>query len=285
MIIKKKLNNNVVLTKDETNRELVVVGKGIAYNKKLNDEIDQSKVVKIFVPESKGEKNRILEMIQEIPIEYLNVTKKIISYTRGKYQLILNESIYIALTDHLLSSVERHKKGIVLKNKFQWEMKRFYPNEFDVGLYGIRQIQENFGITLSEEEAGFIAMHVVSCEIGDDMEDFYSLTHFIHQLTNIIKYYFNIHFDEESLDYYRFITHLKFFWLRINNDKGNEFQNLENDILEVIKNKRVKAYLCSLKVKEFIEKNYGYQLDNEEILYLTIHISRLTNDTDTEEKK
>ena len=59
--------------------------------------------------------------------------------------------------------------------------------------------------------------------------------------------------------------------------------SLENEILEVIKNKRVNAYLCALKIKQFIEEKYKYKLGNEEILYLTIHISRITKNIPEEE--
>ncbi|MDN6250958.1 MAG: PRD domain-containing protein [Tetragenococcus koreensis] len=38
-----------------------------------------------------------------------------------------------------------------------------------------------------------------------------------------------------------------------------------------------------MKVKQFIEKNYQYELTNEEILYLTIHISRMTQKLPMEE--
>ncbi|MDN6502248.1 MAG: PRD domain-containing protein, partial [Tetragenococcus koreensis] len=181
------------------------------------------------------------------------------------------------------SSIDRFKEGIILKNKFQWEIRNFYPNEFKIGEKGLEIIKKEFGIELGEDEASFIAMHVISSEIGGDMEDFYEQTSFIQQTTNIVKYYFSTDFDEDSLDYYRFVTHLKFFWHRITRDKNKKMQDMENDILEIIKNKRVEAYLCSLKVKQFIEKNYQYELTNEEILYLTIHISRMTQKLPMEE--
>lgn len=283
MIIKKKLNNNAIITKNNQNQEIIVVGKGIGYGKDTNNLIDENKIYKIFVPENKGEKKRILDMISQIPVQYIEISGKIISYARRKYELILNESVYIALTDHISSSLDRYHEGIFLRNKFQWEIKHFYPNEFDIGLKGLEIIKEECGIELKEDEAGFIGMHIVSSEVGQSMDDFYVMTLFIQQMTNIVKYHFSIEFDEESLDYYRFITHLKFFWHRISRNRENTMGSLENEILEVIKNKRVNAYLCALKIKQFIEEKYKYELGNEEILYLTIHISRITKNIPEEE--
>lgn len=285
MIIKKILNNNTIITKNSKKQEIIVVGKGVGYGKNINDPVDKEKITKIFVPENKGDRKKILDMIDEIPIEYIDISKKIISYARRKYKLILNENIYITLTDHIYSSIERKKEGIELKNKVLWEIKNFYSNEFAIGKKGLAIIKEDCDVQLSEDEAGFIAIHIISSEIGGDVEDFFAQTSFVQQTANIVKYYFSMEFDEDSLEYSRFITHLKFFWYRISKDKNTAIEDMENDILEIIKNKKVDAYLCALKIKKFVEDTYHYKLGSEEILYLTIHISRITKNDKMEDEQ
>ena len=49
MIIHRILNNNVVITLDKEGKECVVCGKGIAFKKKIGDEIDSKEVNKVFV--------------------------------------------------------------------------------------------------------------------------------------------------------------------------------------------------------------------------------------------
>lgn len=39
MIINKVINNNVLSTHDENNREIVLMGKGIGFQKKVGDEV------------------------------------------------------------------------------------------------------------------------------------------------------------------------------------------------------------------------------------------------------
>ena len=53
MLISKVLNNNVVTIKNEDNQESVVMGRGIAFQKKKGDEIDEEKIDKIFVLKNK----------------------------------------------------------------------------------------------------------------------------------------------------------------------------------------------------------------------------------------
>ena len=44
MIINKVINNNVLSTHDENNREIVLMGKGIGFQKKVGDEVAEDKI-------------------------------------------------------------------------------------------------------------------------------------------------------------------------------------------------------------------------------------------------
>lgn len=54
--------------------------------------------------------------------------------------------------------------------------------------------------------------------------------------------------------------------------------DLSDEILKVIKSSDIDAYKCSLKIKQFIVEKYNYNLTNEEIMYLAIHINKITSD-------
>ncbi len=49
MKIKKILNNSVVISLDEAEKEIIVMGKGIAYAKKVGDEITSEQITKKFI--------------------------------------------------------------------------------------------------------------------------------------------------------------------------------------------------------------------------------------------
>jgi len=100
------------------------------------------------------------------------------------------------------------------------------------------------------------------------------MTKLIQEILNIVKYNFNIEFDLESLGYYRFITHLKFFAQRLFNNKINE-KDEENDLFYIIKEKYNESYKCVMKIQKFILERYKYDLSKEEMLYLIIHIQKL----------
>lgn len=132
MQIAKVLNNNVVVVLDEHRREQVVMGRGLAFQKRPGDVLDDSKIEKVFALQSDELVGRLGELLSQIPLEVMTTCDRIIDLARGRLGK-LQESLYITLTDHCHFAIERQKKGIALRNVLLWEIKRLYPKEFALG--------------------------------------------------------------------------------------------------------------------------------------------------------
>lgn len=279
MVIYKILNNNVVVVKDENNAERIVMGKGIAYQKKAGDSFDDDKVDKVFAMISVDASRQYQELLAEMPIEYVELGEEIIFYAKTFLGKKLNETIYISLTDHIYTALVRFLDGITVKNPLLYDIHRFYPDEFQIGKHALDMVEERFKIRLPEDEAGFIALHIATAEMDEnDMNKLYAVTKIVQEISNIVKYMFNIEFDEESVYYYRFITHLKFFASRLVN--GKTYKEEENDeLLDIIRIKYRNSYNCCKKIEKFLKEKYNYSLSDEEKLYLTIHIERVVYKT------
>lgn len=274
MIINKVLNNNVVIVFNENNEELIIMGKGIGYHKSKGDLLENNNINKVFKIVNKDISNKFQELLFHIPNDFVKICLEIIEYAQSKLSKKLNESIYISLSDHLYSAFLRMKEGISIKNNILWEIKRFYKTEFEIGMKSIEIIEIKTGVKLAEDEAGFIAFHLVNAQLNKGTQLVYDVTKMIHEILNSVKYHFNIKFNEESVFYYRFIMHLKFFAQRL---FSNETYFGENDgeLLAIIQEKYKSAFECVIKISKFIQKKYNYKLSDDEIIYLTIHISKL----------
>lgn len=274
MIIKKVLNNNAVTTIDEqTKQEKVVMGKGIAFQKKEGDLIIKQKIEKVFYLEDQNENENFKKLINEIPMEYIGLSEAIISYGKEKLNTSFDEHIYIALTDHIAFAVKRYKEGIRLKNHLLWEIQRIHKKEYDVGLWAIAKIEQELGVKMDDDEAGYIALHLIDASLCGTLDDTINITSIVEEILNLIKYSLNIEFEENDLSYDRLVTHLKYFAQRVISRKTLPEEN--NEFLELVKNNYVKPYGCALKIKKFIEKNYEYPVNDDEIVYLTMHIQRI----------
>ncbi|MBD7914376.1 PRD domain-containing protein [Clostridium sp. Sa3CUN1] len=276
MLINKVLNNNVITIINEDNEEAVVMGRGIAFQKKKGDAIDEEKIDKIFVLKNKSINNKLVELIKDIPVENLEIAEEIIKYAEEKLATKLNENIYLTLTDHISFSVLRYKSHLEMKNVLLWDIKRLHKNEFEIGLKALEMIKNRLGVELPEDEAATIAMHILNGELNQDMPQIVDIVNLINEMLKIVKYHFNIEFDEESINYYRFVTHLKFFAQRLVN--GNYYEDNDNELFEIIKNKYPKSYECTKKIEGFIKQKFNSDLTKEEKLYLIVHTARVVKE-------
>mgnify|MGYP000721368042 FL=1 len=206
MKIDKIINNNLIRTFDNNGKEILVMGCGLGFQKKIGDTIDRSKIEKIYAIENKNDSNKLMNLLSEIPLEYIQVSNEIISYAKYSLGKRLNDNIYIFLTDHISFAIERYKQGLNFKNALLWEIKRFYNHEFLIGKEALTIIKKRLDIMLSEDEAASIALHIVNAQLNSrDMNDTLDITKMIQNILNIVKFHFNIELDEYSLHYERFI--------------------------------------------------------------------------------
>lgn len=277
MEILKILNNNVVVSLKD-GQEVIVMGRGIAFNKRNGEPIDDDKMEKIYTLEDDDIIKKFKALLADIPIEYMELSERVIQYAKVHLGKKLNDSIYISLTDHLHFAIERYHDNINIKNALLWETKHLYKEEFSIGMEALNMVFDQFNVILPEDEAAFIALHLVNAQLNEDMTNVVDMTKVIQDILTIVKYHFKMDFQEDSLSYYRFLTHLKFFAHRL--VKGTHYTGqAEDDLLQFIKEKYPEAYRCSRKIKVFVEKQHHYELMEEEMLYLTIHIERVVKKT------
>ncbi|WP_253248216.1 BglG family transcription antiterminator LicT, partial [Gilliamella apicola] len=267
------LNNNVIVTLDDKGKELILTGRGIGFKKREGDLIDINLIEKQFSLDNKDILPKFNELLSEIPLEVLTTSQIIINHAKEFMDSKLQDSIYISLTDHIHFAIERHKQGFDIPNSFLWEIKKFYPKEFQIGLYALSVIKKRLEIELPEDEAGFITFHIINAQLNGTMPNIVNMTKIMREILNIVKYHFNIEYDEDCLSYQRFVTHLKFFAQRILS-KGTQTQQ-DSSLYEIVRKKYDQAYLCTKQIDLHLIQQYQHALTDDESLYLTIHIERL----------
>lgn len=169
MKIAKVLNNNVVTVLDASGKERVVMGRGIAFKKQPGDDVEDAQVEKVFALENKEGSQKLMSLLSEIPLEYVECTDEVIRYAETVLGEKLHDSIYISLTDHIHFAIDRHRQGLQIKNALLWEIKRMYRKEFSIGLKALQIIEERLGVLLPEDECAFIAMHLVNAQMNGEM--------------------------------------------------------------------------------------------------------------------
>lgn len=273
MIISRIINNNVISTFDEEGTEIVVMGRGVGFKAREGMTVDESKVEKIFRLENQSSLDKFKELVVNLPLEHIQVSAEIISYAKSVLNRAINPNVYITLTDHISFALERFKQKMMFSNPLISEIKSFYHEEYLIGEYAIAMIQRDLGVRLPVDEVASIALHIVNAEYDAPMRDTIDITNLIQQVSEVVREYFNIEMDEQSLSYDRFITHLRFLAQRV--FTGEHMESDTMDFQQMIEKMYPAEYACGQKVQALIKSQYGHRMTEEEVAYLALHIRRI----------
>ncbi|MBV4411992.1 transcriptional antiterminator BglG [Enterobacteriaceae bacterium YMB-R22] len=276
MKIVKILNNNVVVILDERQREQVVMGRGLGFQKRPGDFLDGARIEKVFALQNDRLVAHLAELLNQIPPEVMIACDRIIERARASLGP-LQENLYITLTDHCHFAIERQRQGLALRNVLLWEIKRIYPKEFRLGLEALEIIEKRLGVTLAEDEAGFIALHLVTGQLKNEMPEVLHITRVMQEILQLVKYQMRMEYDEETISYQRFVTHLKFFAQRMLNRSAV----VDDDVTlhAAVQENYPQAWSCALKIGEHLVQRYRCELTGEEVMFLAIHIERVRKES------
>ena len=277
MRIKKVINNNILCVLDDEGKELIVTGRGIGFQRHCGEIVDPAVVERTYRMEEKTGQRKLRELVEKIPVEHLTLTESLIRHIKSEIPQKLNESLLITLADHISFAIQRKEQGLEFSNPLKGAIMSYYPTEYHAGQYCLKAIQEQLGIALHEDEAAFIALHIVNAEMNTNMSEMYDITKLIEGTICVVECFYQKQFDRESLDFSRFVVHLRYFAQRLFQGKIMEDAQGEQDEMFrqlIMKNCR-EHYKCAQSIADFIRNTYQKELSDEELTYLTIHLKRI----------
>ncbi|MDR2142818.1 MAG: PRD domain-containing protein [Treponema sp.] len=270
--IKKILNNNVAIVLND-GQECVVTGRGIAFDKRQGDKIADEKIEKIFFLRENGDAERLSKIIEDIPPDHFRVCEEIIIAAKKELPG-LNDSIYLSLIDHISFAIERHKANLDIASSLKGELKRFYPNEFRVGLMALDIIEKHFAMRLPDDEAAFVAFHLINAgtAVNANLEEELRL---VKGILELIKNHFAVEFDEDSAAYGRLFIHLKYFSRRVFEKEAPGIEKTSGGLLYRLEAEMPGEASCVNAISVFVKDLCHYTIDDDEKSYLIIHIHSL----------
>ena len=140
MVIHKILNNNLILSRDGQGHEVIVKGCGIAFQKKKGQQVEESRIEKIFTAENAQISKEIQGYLTAIPEKYLDFVEAFVNDVKEKEGMKLNDSIYFSLSDHIMGAISRLENGIRLQNMLLLDIKQLYHKEYEIGLVHIAKL-------------------------------------------------------------------------------------------------------------------------------------------------
>lgn len=244
-----------------------------ALKKAPGDVVAPSRVEKVYALQDHSQSQRLTQLMVELPPEYLEVSTQIIESAERLLGRHLSGNVYITLTDHISFALQRHKNGVYYPNQLLWEIKTFYAQEYEVGQMALEIIESALGVQLPEDEAGFIALHIVNAQLDGRMSDMVRITELVREIMEEVAEFYGAAPCQQGLDYERLITHLKFLGQRLARPRP---QAREDATFQgMIRQHYPQAFACALRVKERLKRVFDLDLPGEELTFLTVHLQRL----------
>lgn len=275
MRIKKVINNNILCVVDDKGSEMIVTGKGLGFKRKVGERVGSALVEKTYRMEDQAGQRKLRELAEQIPIEHLELTQRLIDHIKGQISVPLNESLLITLADHISFAIKRKQDGVEFTNPLEGAIMCYYPTEYHLGQHCLRVIREETQTDLHPSEAAFIAMHIVNSELNTSMSVMYDITKLIQGALEVVEYYYQKEFDQGSLNFNRFIVHLRYFAQRLFQAAPGHPDEYDDDFQEMIRRSCDQHYKCAQHIAEYIRNAYQKEVSDAELIYLTIHLKRI----------
>jgi beta-glucoside operon transcriptional antiterminator len=241
----------------------------------VGDVLDESTIEKTFVAEGSDSAERIAAFVDEIAIEDIEVTEEIVRAGRIALGPHITSRVLIALADHISFALHRTREGASIEYPLRWEVSYLYPAEVAFSREALRIIERRRGIALPPLEAIPIALHFVNAQFGSpEMSTTVRMTEVLTEALAIIRDEYGIEIDEDSVTVARFVTHLRYLFLR--ESQGNQPPGIAIELHHAVQAAQPREHGCARRIAALLDEHFDWQVNDDELLYLSLHVARLT---------
>lgn len=285
MKFQKNFNNNAALVEDSQALEWIVIGNGVGFGKHPGDLVDESKIERRFIATgSKGFDAPQVQALTEINAKMLAIMSEIVTLVEPALDTKINDRQYLILADHLQFAVKRINAHVTLNDQsLLWELRNLFPTEYQTAQQTIQLINQKLGFKLPDGEAVPLTYHFVNIKNGDsEIEDTMTMAKLVANIIGIVQKNYGIVLDEESFNYSRFISHLRYFIIRRLKKTQETDTQLDPALLAMMITRYPQAYQVVQQITAFLKLEMDWALQSDEEVYLLLHIWRVTQHQQTE---
>lgn len=273
MQVLKKVNNNVVVCRDNNGRELIAFGKGLGFHATPYTLDDLSKIERTFYDISP----EYMETFQTIPVEIIEFTSAVVDLARAKLHYQLSPNLLLTLSDHIAFAIQRARKGIHVRMPLAYDLEQLYPTEIEIARKTLDAIKKQYRVSLPKDEASGIAMAFINARIYSENEKEIVKARndqkILDEITGIIENFLEVKIDTTSFNYTRYATHVQYLLDRLYSGKG--IDSLNHTVYTSIREECPKTAQCVDLIARHLKKKYQLEVTEEEQLYLILHVNRV----------
>lgn len=264
----RRLNNNAVVCRDSTGREVIAMGKGVGFGDIPRD-LALSEVERTFYDLDEGGQN----VMSDLPADVVMFAAKIMDIAMNELSYELSPNAVLLLADHLNFAIERVRKNIRVKMPLAYDVRELYPVEYRLGKYAVEKARKEFQVGLANDEAVGIAMNLINAKKTPSRRPEEDFSEMLEQITEIVENHFHIMVDRDSFNFSRYATHIQYLFQRIQQKTAIDSENIR--MYKDLREEFPEIASCVEKIAAHLEKTWHCTLSEEEKLYLILHVNRI----------
>jgi beta-glucoside operon transcriptional antiterminator len=184
----------------------------------------------------------------------------------------------LPLADHISFAIKRVRQNLTIGYPLKAEVAHLYPAELAAARRAVALIRDRTNVQLDDDEAVPIALHFVNAAFAtEDLSRTVKMTKLFEQVFEVLEIAYDRTFDTQSINAARFITHLRYFFVRVTSDK--QLSENPDGFISAIRESFPTAYACAERVKALLELRLERPITTDEVIYLTLHVARLANES------
>ncbi len=268
--IVKVLNHNavIVLSPDKQKRFLVLY-KGIGFKRKTAERLelpDDAEMYSLEAPSERGDASSIISHVDPVCLEIADKILGEAVRTFGK----VDRQIVFSMADHLHFAIQRMAKGEEIRNPLKEDIQLLFHAEYKVAAFAQEMVKERVGVELTEDEIGFLALHVHSAIEDESVSQSLKTAQVVRSCISFVEEKTGQKLEVTSIGYNRMMNHIRYMVTRM--EVGEKIKMNLNDYMQVKYPEmyRLAEEICN-EVSRFLKKEYH----ESEIGYLAMHIARV----------
>ena len=224
---------------------------------------------KVYSLVTRQKQQSVLKVVNGIRPEFIEAAGRIIDEAEKVFQK-MNRDILLPMADHIALAAKRAEGNRQMPNPFTPDIRVLFAKEFAVALKGREIIRDLIGYEISDDEVGFITLHIHAGLSDEQVSVTLDTTRIINEGIAMIEKAYEQRFDTDSLAYTRLMSHLYYMVARTRNGESTNADFNDFIFSNYPRTGRVAQEVCSYMGRELKKP-----VAKEEIGFLAIHIQRV----------
>ncbi len=273
--IKKVLNHNSLIgIGAEDTKEYLIMGKGIAFGRKINELIDTGSNDTVYCLQELTERGKAEDIIQSVSPVCLEMANEVLNHAEKEFGK-LDRSILFPMADHIEFAIRRIQNKEQISNPLTEDIRILFSKEYQTAQYIKQLLSERLQIEIDEHEIGYIALHIHSAIVDENISQSMQIARAVRECISLVEEHTHHTIDVASSSYNRLMNHVRYMVVRSIN--GEQLKVSINDYMAV---KFPEAFSTAKQICSQFEKDFKLRLSDVEIGYLAMHIERVMSDDD-----